>query len=257
MFPFLQMKIWFVTILSIGILGYSFKPCAAIFHGRVFDDRRPSRWEVCPVCGRGPGTVDDRLGEIIGRPGVAEVEMASKGDINPTDPPEAHENRRPIGDDDEIGFSGDSGLSGQKGEPGETARKQVAFTVVRNTPSAVTRQPNIRLPFQQAKTLLDGTRFDLETGTFTCTVPGTYVFMFSVLRPSWYANGAKIRLWKNGSVIVGAESHERSPGGGQMSASAVLVLQQGDEVYLTYIGQAWGATDFYPTSFSGILLDAK
>ncbi|XP_038077258.1 caprin-2-like [Patiria miniata] len=85
-------------------------------------------------------------------------------------------------------------------------------------------------PGKQTATLLPGTSFDLETGTFTCSVSGTYVFMFSMSKyPS--SSSLYVLLRKNDDPVITGLS--RASHWQPMSGSAVLVLQQGDTVYLT------------------------
>ncbi|XP_038063484.1 caprin-2-like [Patiria miniata] len=104
---------------------------------------------------------------------------------------------------------------------------------------------------KETKTLLPGTNFDLDTGTFTCTVPGTYVFMFSATKnPS---SNLHVHLRKNGDAVVSGLSNDGSPYE-QVSGSGVLVLQQGDKVYLTIYGRAFSESAYPWTSFSGFLL---
>ncbi|XP_038077249.1 caprin-2-like [Patiria miniata] len=109
----------------------------------------------------------------------------------------------------------------------------------------------IGLPGKQAATLLPGTSFDLETGTFTCSVSGTYVFIFSVCKPS-AGSELFVNLRKNDDVVV--TGYNTGPNRyGSLSGNAVLVLQRRDTVYLTMRGRAGGAAS-HDTSFSGFLL---
>ncbi|XP_038063365.1 C1q-related factor-like [Patiria miniata] len=153
-----------------------------------------------------------------------------------------------------VGPTGETGVKGQKGEPGEApddSNQRVAFTVVRTSSSDASTSFDTRLPFQATETLLPGTSFDLETGTFTCGVPGTYVFMFSVCKSpsSSYLN---VQLRKNGVVVVSGYSSD-SGRYEQVSGSAVVVLQRGDTMYLTMYGRAYSDSN-HLTSFSGFLL---
>ncbi|XP_038079074.1 complement C1q and tumor necrosis factor-related protein 9-like, partial [Patiria miniata] len=151
-----------------------------------------------------------------------------------------------------VGPTGETGVKGQKGEPGETpddSNQRVAFTVVRTSSSDTSARDDTRLPFQETETLLPGTSFDLETATFTCGVPGTYVFMFSVYK---YPGTLTVHLRKNGDAVVGGGSSYSSHND-QVSGSAVVVLQRGDTIYLTMRGKAYSNSNHY-TSFSGFLL---
>ncbi|XP_038078930.1 complement C1q tumor necrosis factor-related protein 2-like, partial [Patiria miniata] len=152
-----------------------------------------------------------------------------------------------------VGRIGETGAKGRKGEPGETpdnSDQRVAFTVTRTSSSGESSSQDTRLPFQQTEMLLPGTSFDLETGTFTCSVPGTYVFAFSVLKNS--KNGyLNIHLFKNTYPVI--STYSTSNQRGQLSGSAVLVLQRGDTVYLTMYGMAHSESKYHYTSFSGFL----
>ncbi|XP_038077262.1 collagen alpha-1(X) chain-like [Patiria miniata] len=152
-----------------------------------------------------------------------------------------------------VGATGQTGVRGQKGEPGETpgdSNQPVAFTVTRSGALDVSTDINTRLPFQQTATLLPGTSFDLETGTFTSSVSGTYVFMFSMSKyPS--SSVLYVQLRKNDDVVV--SGYSSASHWEPMSGSAVLVLQQGDTVYLTMRGRVGYASN-HDTSFSGFLL---
>ncbi|XP_022110564.1 complement C1q and tumor necrosis factor-related protein 9-like [Acanthaster planci] len=189
---------------------------------------------VGPIGAQGPpGSTGPKGDDGIGLP----------GETGPRGPPGSE------------GRAGAIGSKGQKGERGDSAHR-VAFTVTRISPSAISSNSDTHLPFDQTETLLPGTVFDLETGTFTCTVPGTYFFTFSVLRPSRFRESVRVHLKKNAYGVVSGESHETIGGGNQVSASAVLLLQQGDSVYLTYHGQAYGWRTTHFSSFSGFLLYA-
>ncbi|XP_038077273.1 complement C1q subcomponent subunit B-like [Patiria miniata] len=191
--------------------------------------------QIGPVGDRGaPGNTGSNGDDGIGLPGK----------IGPRGPPGL------------VGTTGDTGVKGQKGEPGVTrvrgdSNQRVAFTVVRTSNSDTSTSHYTRLPFQETLTLLPGTSFDLESATFTCSVPGTYVFLFSVLKTSSCAH-LDVHLKKNDDWVVSGASSDSSSAE-QVSGSAVLVLQRGDTVYLTMNGQAWSNSRHY-TSLSGFLL---
>ncbi|XP_038044193.1 caprin-2-like [Patiria miniata] len=132
-----------------------------------------------------------------------------------------------------------------------SVNQRVAFTAVRTTNTDVSTSNDTPLPFEKTETLLPGTSFDLKTGTFTCSVPGTYVFMFSALKfhPS---SDLFVFLRKNGDIVVTSISTD-SIHNEQVSGSAVLALQQGDTVYLTLYGKAFSGS-WQQTTFSGFLL---
>ncbi|XP_038044150.1 complement C1q subcomponent subunit B-like [Patiria miniata] len=272
------MKICVATILSIALLlGNSVKLRASVT-GPVPSDGDGPVSQVCQQCCQGPAAIPG----IPGLPGPAGPmgsygQPGSKGDagqpgeigpIGPMGERGAPGNTGSKGDDGiglpgkigprgipgVVGGTGESGVKGQKGEPGETpddSNQRVAFTVVRTSDSDTSTSHDTRLPFQQAETLLPGTSFDLETGTFTCSVPGTYVFTFSVLK---YSNSDYlfIHLVKNDYKVI--TTVDPSNQQGQLSGSAVMVLQRGDTVYLTMVDRARSDSTYHYTSFSGFLL---
>ncbi|XP_071805023.1 uncharacterized protein [Asterias amurensis] len=147
------------------------------------------------------------------------------------------------------GERGEPGPAGQTGEAGECSTRRSAFTAVRNTafnpPSAY--DP---LPFQELLFSEEGTDFNLNNGTFTCTLPGVYVLMFSVNKsssgPYLYVN-----LGKNGNTIVTGSVY--AAGYHQVSNSAVIPLHYGDQVHLAVNGQVYSNSNHRP-SFTGFLL---
>ncbi|XP_038077241.1 collagen alpha-1(X) chain-like [Patiria miniata] len=272
------MKIYVATILSIALLlGNSVKLRASVTEPVPSDGDGPAS-QVCQQCCQGPAAIPGIPGlpgpvgpmGPYGQPG-SKGDAGQQGEIGPIGPMGergATGNTGSKGDDGIglpgkigprglpgfVGGSGETGVKGQKGEPGETpdnSNQRVAFTVVRTIHSDTSTSHDTRLPFQQAETLLPGTSFDLETGTFTCSVPGTYVFTFSVLK---YSNSGTlfIHLVKNNYHVI--STHSTSNQLGQLSGSAVLVLQRGDSVYVTMYGRAQSSSTFHYTSFSGFLL---
>ncbi|XP_022110015.1 complement C1q subcomponent subunit B-like [Acanthaster planci] len=267
------MQLCFSITLSIAVLlGNSIKLRATITGPAPAGGDGPGS-QVCPMCCQGPaGTpgipgLPGNQGQFgpAGVKGDAGVN-GQKGEIGPVG---AVGNPGPRGDDGVglpgkvgprgppglIGANGELGAKGQKGEPGETPDKstnRVAFTVTRMSRSHSSTNHNTQLPFELAEVILPGTSFDLATGTFTCDVPGTYVFTFSVGK--YGGNSLNVHLRKNDDWVVSGLSTDSGPNE-QVSGSAVLLLQQGDLVYLTMLGRAW-STSYHYTSFSGFLLYA-
>ncbi|XP_038076222.1 collagen alpha-1(VIII) chain-like [Patiria miniata] len=272
------MKICVATILSIALLLDNSVKLRASVTGPVPSDGDGPASQVCQQCCQGPAAIPGIPGlpgpvgpmGPYGQPG-SKGDAGQQGEIGPIGPMGdrgAPGNTGFKGDDGiglpgkigprglpgVVGGTGETGVKGQKGELGETAddsNKRVAFTVVRTSNSDTSTSQDTRLPFQQTETLLPGTSFDLETGTFTCSVPGTYVFTFSVLK---YSNGGYlyIHLVKNNYKVI--STYGTSNQLGQLSGSAVLVLQRGDSVYVTMSGRAQSGSNYHYTSFSGFLL---
>ncbi|XP_038077267.1 complement C1q subcomponent subunit B-like [Patiria miniata] len=283
---FSLMKICVTTALSIALLlGNSVKLRASVTEPVPSADGDGPASRACQQCCQGPAAIPGipglpgPAGQMgpYGQPGSKGV-AGLPGPVGPYGPPGSKGEKGetgPIGlmgergapgnsgsrGDDGVGLPGKIGprgppgivgVKGQKGEPGETpddSNQRVAFTV-RRTSSFTSSSHDTRLPFQETKTLLADTSFDLGTGTFTCNVPGTHVFMFSVLKnPS---SSLWVHLRENGEMVVTGHSSDSSPYE-QVSGNVVLVLQRGDTVYLTMYGTAYSSSSYY-TSFSGFLL---
>ncbi|XP_022105895.1 complement C1q tumor necrosis factor-related protein 2-like [Acanthaster planci] len=277
------MHICLATILSIAILlGDSIKLQAAIT-GPVPRNSDGSESQVCPVCcQQGPAGTPG----IPGLPGSQGLygpagskgdagEPGEKGEMGPIGAvgergaqgnpgPKGGEGiglpgmRGSQGPPGLVGPTGEAGVKGQKGEPAETPGNPahpVAFSVRRRSSTDTSSSDNTHLAFEETETLLPGTSFDLSTGTFTCNVPGTYVFMFSVLKHS-SSSYIRVHLKKNNEFIVSGHGND-SGKYEQVSGSAVLVLQQGDTVYLTMHGKAHSGSVYHYTSFNGFLLYAE
>ncbi|XP_022110948.1 collagen alpha-1(X) chain-like [Acanthaster planci] len=263
----------FTTTLSVAFLLRNSMKLQTTDAGPTPADGDDPGSQVCPMCCQGPaGTpgipgLPGNQGQFgpAGPKGDAGVK-GQKGEIGPSG---AVGNPGPKGDDGYglpgkvgprgpaglIGAIGESGVKGQKGEPGETpdnSAHKIAFTVTRRTTSDTSTSYSTRLPFEQSKTLLPGTSFDLATGTFTCNVPGTYVFAFSVCKHSSSGN-LWVNLRKNDDWVVSGGSTESSKNE-QVSGSAVLLLQRGDSVYLTMYGRVTSSSSYRSTSFSGLLI---
>ncbi|XP_038063109.1 complement C1q subcomponent subunit C-like, partial [Patiria miniata] len=249
------------------LLGNSVKLRASVT-GPVPSDGDGLASQACPMCCQGPAAIPGIPGlpGSLGQPG-SKGEPGQKGDIGQIGPmgergAAGSKGDEGIGQPGKIGPrgvpgvagpTGKTGVKGQKGEPGETpddSNQRVAFTVVRTSHSDSSSGNDYRLPFQETETLLPGTSFDLETGTFTCGVPGTYVFMFSVC--NYYSSGLYVQLRKNGFVVVSGYSTDSSHNE-QVSGNAVVVLQRGDTMYLTMQGRAV-SDSWHRTSFSAFLL---
>ncbi|XP_022099665.1 collagen alpha-1(VIII) chain-like [Acanthaster planci] len=145
----------------------------------------------------------------------------------------------------ERGSPGPAGLVGPKGDCG-TSTTQVAFTVAR-----ITRYHSSGGHLTFDKTIFNvGANFDLSGGTFTCSVPGVYAFIFSVLKIPQISS-IYVSLYKNTEQTVTV--HDSTSGYHQLSSSSVMALVPDDRVYLTLVGEVHGTTANF-TSFTGFLL---
>ena len=193
---YVQMEICLAVMLTVANLLANSVHIQAAVTGPDTPTTGDTACPVCQTCCPGPAAVPGIPG-MPGQPGP----YGPKGDVGPTGQkgdmgrgqkgdmgePGAPGNTGPKGDDG-IGLPGKTGprgppgldgpmgatgIKGQKGEPGETlVDSSIAFTAVRTSPSSVSSDYSTRLPFSVTVTLLPGTNFDLETGTFTCDVPG-------------------------------------------------------------------------------------
>ena len=148
------------------------------------------------------------------------------------------------------------GIKGEKGDQGEPpASRKSAFTAIKiNDQTSSTA--NEVIIFQEVLTNVNN-NFDIQTNKFTCQIPGTYMFMFSIAiyRP----NDPVINLIKNGQVVVTAHArtHTINNDFDQATNGAILNLEVGDSIWLviktagsSIHGQPNGKYD----TFSGVLL---
>ncbi len=143
------------------------------------------------------------------------------------------------------GTAGPAGRTGQKGQKGECGQGQKsAFTAIKT--GTQTGNLNDVVTFQETSANVNGD-FDLATNKFTCAVPGTYLFTFSIaiLNPTdiW------IRLVKIGNVILSAHTRTGAISNDfdMASNTAIMTLQIGDQVWLKF-GHTSGTRRIYSSS---------
>ncbi|XP_077986367.1 uncharacterized protein LOC144440830 [Glandiceps talaboti] len=159
----------------------------------------------------------------------------------------------PIGPKGEVGDNGVKGNLGQKGDKGETTQQvKVAFTVDRDTSLAGTSS-------EQTITYTDiilqeNANIDINTGVFTCQVPGIYYFSFSF--HSYPNKSLIVKLKHNNSVQF--TIYQSSLSGYRMqSQSGMLHLNQGDEIKLVLYqstNQGFSNTSWPVNIFTGYLV---
>ena len=154
----------------------------------------------------------------------------------------------PIGVAGPSGPPGERGLKGQKGELGNT--RLSAFTVSRRS-SFTPSSSGQALPFSNVETNV-GNDIDITSGTFTCEIPGIYLFTYSIGSES---SNAFVFLMKNNDRI---NSIFRKTDNlfDLTSNAAVLQLAAGDRVWLNCInsgGEIKNYINAYST-FSGVIL---
>ncbi len=159
------------------------------------------------------------------------------------------------GVDGQPGDDGQIGPVGPKGSKGDTPEAiKSAFSVFKtNTQDGSTGDV---LTFQVAQTNI-GSHFDTSTHKFTCRIPGTYVFMFTIA--SNYNNqDCFLRLMKDGLNIAGThvrDSQSSTNNFHQSSNTAILQLAEGNQVWLEHgNGDPVYSDSNKWTSFSGFLL---
>ena len=170
------------------------------------------------------------------------------------------------------GIKGDKGdpgdsIKGDKGEPGKSIKgnkgdpglgapartRKSAFTVIKK--KAQTGNNKDVVTFDEAPSNI-GNHFNLGTNKFTCQIPGTYVFMFTI---GVYQN---TEIWnslvKNGVVILTAHSRSNyNHNFDQNTMTAILNLVQGDKVWVQFTysnGKRVYSDGVKLTAFSGFLL---
>ena len=153
---------------------------------------------------------------------------------------------------------GQPGPIGPKGNKGDSPQiRQSAFSVYKT--SRQDGNAGDVLTFNIERTNL-GSHFSMGTNKFTCQVPGTYVFMFSILQYRVQDPDPFIRLIKDGEKVAGTHVNDQSSNSfhHQMSNMAVLQLAAGNEVWLDFghTGGVYSDGNLF-TSFSGFLLYAS
>ena len=126
-----------------------------------------------------------------------------------------------------VGLKGDKGSSGSKGESGSLRKS--AFTVYK-TVSQTASADNEVITFNVARVNI-GNHFDLTSNRFTCQIPGTYFFSYSVFVRS--SGNPDIRLMKDGSQVARArnQGNDRI----QIGSSTMLELEAGNQVWLEFL----------------------
>uniref|UniRef100_H0XHK6 C1q domain-containing protein n=2 Tax=Otolemur garnettii TaxID=30611 RepID=H0XHK6_OTOGA len=188
-------------------------------------------------------------------PLVADVKSLEDPEpCGPQGPPGPPGPRGPPGIPGAPGLSGLPGLPGLHGPPGVVKKcpplPQSAFSVKRAGPFPGPSQP---LLFQEAFYNHQG-HFDLATGVFTCTVPGTYHFGFDI---ALFQNAVKVGLMRNG-IQVRDKRGEARDGHEHVSGSCILQLEKGDKVWLeSKLDEAESEKGNTPTMFYGHLLSGN
>ena len=155
------------------------------------------------------------------------------------------------------GERGADGLKGSKGEPGggTTEVRRSAFSVFKS--SSQTGNTNDVVTFEREESNV-GSHFSMSTDKFTCQIPGTYVFMFTIF-VEYDSQDPCIVLVVDNRLIARADidtaSDRSTHNHRQHSNSAIVQLSTGTEVWLKFCrgDEVCGVSGKY-TSFSGFLL---
>ena len=155
--------------------------------------------------------------------------------------------RGPVGLPGSVGLKGDKGSSGSKGESGRL--RESAFTVYK-TATQTAAAEHETVTFDAARVNI-GNHFDLSSNRFTCQIPGTYFFTYSVFVRS--NENPDIYLVKDGIKITRARSQGNDHI--QMGSSTMLELEAGNQVWLQFwhVGERIEGSDGR-CQFSGFLL---
>ncbi len=164
------------------------------------------------------------------------------------------------------GVAGRTAIDGRPGPPGPKGSKgdvsdmpqlqKSAFSVFKTSPQ--TGNANDVLTFDYEETNV-GSDFNMATDKFTCEIPGTYVFMFSIFS-NYNNHDPAIDLVKDNARITRTYNYE--PDGTStnnhhlQSNTAIVQLAVGNQVWLKFWNsgeQVYGGSRKV-TSFSGFLL---
>ncbi|XP_077994105.1 caprin-2-like [Glandiceps talaboti] len=196
--------------------------------------------DSCNRCCQGipgtPGTPGHN--GLNGSPGTP----GDKGEPGSTGPPGAPG----VGLPGKAGPQGPPGSGGQSGIP---LTQQSAFSVAR-TAELVANQNTI-ITYDTIMSNI-GNNFDKDTGKFTCTVPGAYVFMFT-FRKDLNGGPLYVNLLLNDDIVVSVWDDDTSHD--MVSNSAIVNLQAGDQLWL----RLWAAYSVHSNenkycTFTGFLL---
>ena len=237
-----------------GPAGLPGVPGAAGIPGSPGHNGHPGRDGMIGERGEPGVSVKGEKGDIglgrIGLPGE-EGPKGKRGLAGFQGPPGKIGPRGVSGDRGSDGRDGPIGFKGEKGESGHTRKS--AFTAIKTR----TQTGNIGdvITFQETPTNINNS-FSLQSNKFTCQVPGTYVFMFSI--GVYHTTDPVIWLVKNGNRVLSVLA--RTGGSGDYdhtSNSAILDLQVNDKVWLQFAhhnGRRVHSDSQRYSSFSGFLL---
>ena len=233
-------------------------------HSSVVPTDGISETRSCNSCCRGLPGVPGAAGipgaagnnGLHGRDGLkgeagSKGDQGDRGEVGMTGPP------GPEGLQGMTGSSGDPGLKGDMGVV--PAGQRSAFSFGKSYRQTGSQGDVLTFDFEQTNI---GGHFNLTSNKFTCQIPGTYVFMFTIATAS-YSEGPLVDLVKDGGTIVRAavrNTNTDSTGNlfMQSSQSMVVQLAVGNAVWIMFAGhraqEIYSDDRMYYTNFSGFLL---
>ena len=156
----------------------------------------------------------------------------------------------PVGLKGNIGIKGEKGSIGTKGESGRI--RESAFAVYKTGTQTAAAGSEI-ITFDAARVNIGG-HFDLNSNRFTCRIPGTYFFSYSVYSNNGNTNYPDVYLVKDGDIVA----HARAQIGNQMQIgnSMMLELEAGNRVWLRLggVGESVSGSNNGRCQLSGFLL---
>ncbi len=161
------------------------------------------------------------------------------------------------------GVAGQPAIDGQPGPPGPKGSKgdmpqvqRSAFSIFKT--SSQTGNTNDVLTFDYEEINV-GSNFNMATDKFTCEIPGTYVFMFTIFK-NYNNHDPIIDLVKDNALITRTYNYEADGSSTNshhhQSTTAIVQLAVGNQVWLKFGNsgeRVYGDGGKY-TSFSGFLL---
>ncbi|XP_072167256.1 complement C1q tumor necrosis factor-related protein 4-like [Diadema setosum] len=116
-----------------------------------------------------------------------------------------------------------------------------------------------RVPFDRILSCQPESAFSTEDSQFTCPIPGSYFFTFTIHPDEGKA--ASVCLKKNEDSVVMLYAHKNKRGPSTSSQSAILDLQPGDVVWLELQSGNEYAIRSHPgtplVTFTGILVKSQ
>ncbi|XP_048840300.1 complement C1q tumor necrosis factor-related protein 5 [Brienomyrus brachyistius] len=158
----------------------------------------------------------------------------------------------------ERGYSGDRGSPGEKGERGEPGECAVAPKSAFSAKLSETRSAPVPVDGAvvfDTPLLNEQGDYNVETGRFTCRVPGVYYF---TVHATVYRASLQFDLMKNGHVVASFfQFYGNWPKPASLSGGSLLHLVPGDQVWVQMALQEFSG--FYSSSktdstFTGFLV---